>query len=331
MGEYRYTLRKFVRDWMLVLAMAAGAGLYLTYHAIPALHPAGPVLEKVATKVQPLLLFAMLLLTFCKIEPRQLKPHKWQAWLLLVQGGLFMALACLLVLCPEIPHRIGLEALMLCLICPTATACAVVTGKLGGDMAGVVTYTILINLLTAVAVPLMVPLIHPVEGLDFFSAFAKILAKVFPLLILPCLLAWLMRYLTPRLHAALLKRSDLSFYIWTISLTLAILMSTRAIVHNEDSAGLLLDIAVASLLSCIFQFAAGKMIGRKYGQTITAGQALGQKNTVFGIWMGYTFLDPITSVAGGFYSLWHNCYNTWQLYKTRKRKEEASAAARQGN
>ena len=31
--------------------------------------------------------------------------------------------------------------------------------------------------------------------------------------------------------------------------------------------------------------------------------------------MGYTFLTPDTSIAGGFYSIWHNVYNSWQLYK----------------
>ena len=325
MSEYKYTLAKFVRDWMLVIAMVAGAGIYLVYHAIPELHPAGPVLEVICKKIQPVMLFAMLFLSFCKIEPRQLRPRRWQAWLLLVQGGLFVGIALLLYFVPEISHKITVEALMLCLICPTATACAVVTGKLGGDMAGVVTYTILINLLVSVVVPLMVPLIHPVEGMSFLKAFWMILAKVFPLLIMPCLLAWLVRYAFPKVHKWLLGYVGLSFVIWAFSLTLAILMSTRAIVHSGQGFAALLDIALASLLACAFQFWAGKRIGTRYGSRITAGQALGQKNTVFGIWMGYTFLDPLTSISGGFYSLWHNIFNTWQLYRVRKRREAAEA------
>lgn len=323
MAEYRYTFRKFIRDWMLILGIVAGASVYLVYHAIPALHPAGPVLEKVCKTVQPVFLFMMLFLTFCKIEPKQLKPHRWQAWLLLFQTLSFVVIALLLIAFPDMPRKIAVEALMLCLICPTATACAVVTGKLGGDMAGVLTYTILINLAVALLVPLLVPLIHPVEGLSFFTAFCKILAKVFPLLIMPCLLAWFVRYCMPRLHSWLLNFTDLAFYIWAVSLTLAILMSTRAIVHSGNSVSILMDIAAASLLSCILQFYAGKKIGARWGQKITAGQSLGQKNTVFGIWMGYTFLDPVVSIAGGFYSIWHNCYNTWQLYRTRKAREAA--------
>ena len=321
MGEYRYTFLKFLRDWALIIGMMVGASLYLVYHAIPALHPAGPVLEAIVKELQPMLLFAMLFLSFCKIEPQQMRPHRWMGWLLLVQGLCFIALSLVLVLWPSVPARAGVEAAMLCLICPTATACAVVTGKLGGNMAGVVTYTVLINLVVAVLVPLMVPLIHPMAGLTFGEAFMRILAKVFPLLILPCLSAWLVRYLLPKFHAWLLGFPNLSFYIWAVSLTLAILMSTRAIVQNESGTTVLWEIAAASLLACVFQFWLGRRIGKRYRCPISAGQALGQKNTVFGIWMGYTFLDPVTSVAGGFYSIWHNCYNTWQMYKKRKASE----------
>jgi BASS family bile acid:Na+ symporter len=244
-------------------------------------------------------------------------------WLLLIQAGLFTLLALLLAFVPALPLRYGFEAAMLCLICPTATACAVVTGKLGGNMAGVVTYTVLINLVVAVLVPLLVPLIHPMAGLSFSEAFVRILVKVFPLLILPCLAAWLVRYLLPKFHAWLLRFPDLAFYIWSVSLTLAILMSTRAIVRNEAGAVVLWQIGIASLLCCVLQFWLGRRIGRKYQCPISAGQALGQKNTVFGIWMGYTFLTPVISVACGFYTIWHNVYNTYQMYRKRKRDEAA--------
>ena len=325
MGEYRYTLAKFLKDWALIIGMIVGASLYLAYHAVPALHPAGPVLERIVKNVQPMLLFAMLFLSFIKIEPQQMRPHKWMLWLLLVQCGCFVGLALLLIFFPDLPLRHGVEAAMLCLICPTATACAVVTGKLGGNMAGVVTYTVLINLAVAVLVPLVVPLIHPMEGLTFSEAFVRILAKVFPLLILPALTAWLVRYLLPKVHAWLLKYSNLSFYIWAVSLTLAILMSTRAIVRNDAGAVVLWEIGIASLLTCVLQFWLGRRIGRRYQCPISAGQALGQKNTVFGIWMGYTFMTPVVSVAGGFYSIWHNCYNTYQMYRKRK-QDEAKAS-----
>ncbi len=323
MPEWRYTFRKFLRDWTLIIGMIVGVSAYLAYRAIPALHPAGPMLRSIVVEIQPFLIFCMLFLSFCKIEPQQMRPHKWMFRLLPIQCLSFVGLALLLFLLPDLPCRIAIESAMLCMICPTATACAVVTGKLGGNMAGVVTYTVLINLLVAVLVPLVLPLIHPVEGLSFHSASLKILGKVFPMLILPCMLAWTVRYVFPGLHKWLLRYTGLSFYIWAVSLTLAILMSTRAIVHSSAGTVALVETAVASLLTCALQFRIGRLVGKRYACRISAAQALGQKNTVFGIWMGYSFMTPEISMAGGFYSIWHNCYNTWQLYRKRKADEAA--------
>ncbi len=28
-------------------------------------------------------------------------------------------------------------------------------------------------------------------------------------------------------------------------------------------------------------------------------------------------MDPVVSVAGGFYTIWHNAFNSWQLYRRR--------------
>ena len=336
------SVRNFIKEWVLPIAMVTGASLYIIYHFLPApVHRLGPFLENTVAVVQPLLIFFMLFLTFCGIEPRDLKPHRWHWWLLLVQGGLFVLLgmaAWLLMRCfPDAGQRwsVLLESAMLCLICPTATAAAVVTRKLGGDVPGITTYIVLINILTAVLVPLVVPFVHPVTDLGFYEVFSMISAKVFPLLITPCLCAWLVRYLFPMLHRWLLRYPDLAFYLWSMALTLAISMTARSIVRSNMSIGLLLSIALVSLVCCIFHFSAGRYIGGRYKprrkdvsqdvsergryvRKVTAGQSLGQKNTVFAIWMGYTFMTPETAIIGGLYSLWHNIYNSRQLRRAGK-------------
>ena len=343
-----------VRDWMLPIAMLTGASIYLIYHALPApFHKAGPFLSDFVGVLQPCLIFSMLFLTFCRIEPRDLKPHRWHGWLLLIQGGSFVLLGLIafssLHWMPEGHHGwvILIESAMLCLICPTATAAAVVTRKLGGDVAGITTYTVLINLVVALLVPLVVPMIQPVEGLSFFIAFSMILAKVFPLLILPCLAAWLVRYLLPGLHRRLLEYPDLAFYIWAVSLTLAIAVSVKYLMASTLSLGMIGLMALVSLVCCSMQFCLGRFIGGRYRprrhkkaliqaglpeagpgcdtvilrgrriRKVTAGQALGQKNTVFAIWMAYTFMTPETAIIGGLYSIWHNIYNSWQLSRHR--------------
>ena len=69
-------------------------------------------------------------------------------------------------------------------------------------------------------------------------------------------------------------------------------------------------------------------MGRRYDMQVTVAQSLGQKNTVFAIWMGYTFLNPVTSIAGGFYSVWHNIYNSYQLAKLEKKNETHATEGR---
>jgi len=342
-------LKQTIKDWMLPIAMLTGASLYLIYDALPEpVHRAGPFLNDLVAVLQPLLIFAMLFLTFCRIEPRELKPHRWHWWLLLIQGGLFTLLGLGTVLLVKLfpgwgsDWKVLVESAMLCLICPTATAAAVVTRKLGGDVPGITTYIVLINILAAVLVPLIVPLIQPMAGLTFWEAFNMILAKVLPLLMLPCFCAWLVRYLMPGVHRKLLKWQDLPFNLWVVALVLAIAVTTKAIVTSEMSWTLILAMSAVSLLCCIFQFRAGRYVGSCYKprrpspsalkaeergrevRKVTAGQSLGQKNTVFAIWLGYTFMTPETAIVGGLYSIWHNCFNSWQLYRHNHRTPDTS-------
>ena len=142
-----------------------------------------------------------------------------------------------------------------------------------------------------------------------------IIRKVFPLLISPMLAGLIIRRFSPTLLRWLTSIPDLAFYRWLISSSLAIAVTTRILVHAEVSWLLCLLILIGSLVACFMQFATGRLVGRRYEEAVTAGQACGQKNTVLAIWVGYTFLDPLTSVAGGFYTIWHNVFNAWQLYK----------------
>lgn len=311
---------RFIKDWTLPIAMCAGAAAYFVYTGIPALAPTKPFVAQLVAFLQPALIFAMLFITFCKVNPKDLRPNRWHGWLLLIQAGCFALLSLLLILFPHLPGQVLVEGAMLCLICPTATAAAVVTGKLGGSAASLTTYTILINLATALVVPVFVPLIHPHDDFAFGTYFTLILGNVFPLLFCPFLLAMFVRYCLPRFHRVVTRCKDLAFYLWAVALALAIGVTVKSIVHSTVALSYQIGIAAVSLACCAFQFWAGKRIGAHYGDATSAGQALGQKNTVFAIWMGYTFMTPVTSVAGGFYSIWHNIYNSYQLYE--KRKEE---------
>lgn len=298
--------------------MISGALAYYICSQLPLTYEVKHDILSVIEVLQPVLLFIMLFVAFCKIKPTDLKPHRWHLWLLLTQCLIFIAACLFLWAYPTSGARVIVEGFMLAIICPTATACAVVTQKLGGDSAATTSYTIIINLIVALLCPLLLPVAHPQPGLTFLPAFMVIINKVFPLLIVPLFLAWFVRYLMPSFHKRIVATKDLAFYMWAVSLAIAIAVTCKALAHSEESLWNVGGIAVVTLVACLFQFTFGKWIGSHYGKRMEAGQALGQKNTVFIIWLGYTFLSPITAAAGGFYSVWHNLVNSWQLYKKRK-------------
>lgn len=314
-------LIRFLKNWTLPVAIVSGIVAYLIYAHVSLFDPTRPYAAPVVSVVQPVLIGFMLFLSFCKIDVRDLRPRRSHLWLLLMQCGAFAALGLLVHFFPDIPGRLIIEGAALCIVCPTATAAAVVTQKLDGDAADVTMYTILSNLAVALVVPLMVPLIHPQAGQTFWVSFGLILSKVFPMLICPLIAAQLIRWLWPRGHAFFTSFRDLAFYLWAVSLSIAIAVTTRSIAHSHEPLGELFALAFVSLICCIALFGLGRKVGRHYSHPISSAQGLGQKNTVFGIWMGYTFLDPVTSIAGGFYSVWHNCYNTYQLRRHAMGKE----------
>ena len=218
----------------------------------------------------------------------------------------------------EEAYRDIFEGAMVCLICPTATAAAVITGKLGGSASTLTTYTLLSNVLAAIAVPLVFPLVEPHADITFVVAFLKILSKVFPLLLAPFFIALLFRYYIPSVHRLLSKYHGVAFYLWAVALTIVTGQTVRSLVTAAADVSIEIMIALAGLATCCLQFYFGKRIGSAYRDRISAGQALGQKNTVLAIWMAVTYLNPLSSVGPGSYVVWQNIFNSYQLWKKRK-------------
>ena len=65
---------RFIKNWTLPIAMLAGALSYFIYTGIPALEPTKPYVARFIDILQPTLIFAMLFITFCKVNPRELRP-----------------------------------------------------------------------------------------------------------------------------------------------------------------------------------------------------------------------------------------------------------------
>ena len=184
------------------------------------------------------------------------------------------------------------------------------------------TYTFLSNLLCALLIPICFPLIEPASQMTFWGAFSLIMQKVCLVLAVPMLLALLTKSLPQlrRFHQWLIHIPDLSFYLWGCSLMIVTGTTLKNIFHAGTSVVFLLLIGFSGLVLCLLQYAVGRYIGRFFGTSIESGQALGQKNTAFAIWIATTYLHPLSTVGPGCYILWQNIINSIEIWKKGKYK-----------
>ena len=313
---------RFIKDWTLPVAMGMGTVIYLIFGFTPQLDEAARFFAPICDAILPLFMFLVLFVTFCKVDFRQLRPVAWHFWTGMFQVvfiGVMMGLILGFHMTGD--SLILMEAILMCIISPCATAAAVVTQKLGGSLEQMTTYTFLSNFITALLVPVCFPLIEKGADMTFWAAFIKILYEVFIVLIVPMLLAYVVKHYMHRLHQRIISVRDLSYYLWSCSLMIVTGTTVKNIVHANTTVALLMAIALLGLVMCIVQFAVGRFIGHYFNHTQESGQALGQKNTAFAIWMAYTFLNPLSSVGPGCYILWQNIVNSVEIWQKRREQQ----------
>ena len=310
---------RFLKDWTLPVAIATGVSSYLLFRYVPALDAVGDQISPVVDVVFPFTVFLTLLVTFTKVDFRQMQPHRWQAWVLAAQLALVAAVTGLVFLSDgNTEQKMLWEGTLTCVIAPAASASPVVTGKLGGNISTMTAFVILSSLASSLLIPAVFPLLERTVHVDFLSAFFIILQKVATILVLPLLLGWLIQRYAPRLQQWIARRPDLGFYCWAFSLAITSGITVKNILHSEASVALLTAIALLSFLACLVQFAIGHIIGGHSGEAINCRQAMFQKNTALAIWVSYMYLNPMASVGAGCYVLWQNIINSLELWRSGK-------------
>ncbi len=272
-------MKRFFDSNALWLSMVIGA---LGYRY---LLPLAPIL--------PWLIFFMLFFTFCKVNPLDLRLHKWH-WVVLA-AQLFLSLTTYLLTLSLSHNPILAQGILMCFIMPTATAAPIIAGKMGGSIQNLTTFTLLSNFATALIVPATFPLINPASDMTFWPAFLLILSRVAPLLLGPFFSAWLLRiiynaiqrkkYLSARATSGLSaprsvsasglsgeagpKEFELSpglaqipFYLWVASIIVLFAVVTNTVLTNRQlQMTNILLLLVSSFFACLLQFGLGKLIG----------------------------------------------------------------------
>ena len=308
----------FFKRFSLPVSLLVGIVFYLMFSRIDILVPVGDVAGPLLLDIMPVVLFTILYVTFCKIQIKEMKPRTWHFILQgirIVLSGLFV---WLITLTSDADTKLVLEGVFICIICPTAAAAPVVTEKLGGSIGSLTIYTIIANVVTTIIIPLFFPMVEKSADMSFIFAVLMVLKNVTLVLVVPLALALISRKVIPSFTTCLAKKKNLGFYLWCINLYIVSGVTVRNILQCTVSGTSLVLLLVLPLFVTVAQFAIGKAVGRPFGDSISAGQALGQKNTVVGIWLTISFLNPLAAVAPGAYVLWQNMVNAWQLWYKEK-------------
>ena len=305
---------KFIKEWTLPCAMVAGACVYLLFAEVPFLEPVGEAVGPWFLEILPVLIFMTLYVTFCKIRLHDLRLRSWHVLMQAIRITMAGALVVAVKSTADPTLRLALEGAFACIICPTASAAAVVTEKLGGSIASMTVYTLIDNAVTAVLVPLMFPMIELHADLDFASSFMTILERTALVLVMPFICAMATRRWLPKAAKRIKERRNLGFYFWAVNLSIVMGLT----LHNIFTAGIsALSMAALILVPAVVTivlFGTGKAVGRRFGDSVDGGQALGQKNTGVGIWLVMIYLNPVVAIAPCAYVVWQNTLNSWQLW-----------------
>ena len=262
----------------------------------------------------PYLIFVMLLLTYIKLSLTEMVFTKMHLWLLVFQ--LLGSVIVYLVISPY--NQVLAQGAMVCILAPTATSAPVIAGMLRGNILSLTGYSLISNLLVVIAAPIIFSYIG-YHQLPFIDSAFQISKKVIFLLVFPLILAVLINKFTPKAGVFLQKKTQISFYLWSIALAV-VSGRTLEFIIAQGKNNIIIEIllAVFALLICGLQFWMGRKIGRKFDDTVAGGQGLGQKNTILAIWMAQVYLNPIASIGPGAYVLWQNMINSWQVWRNRK-------------
>lgn len=290
-----------VKSFMMPIAMTSGIIL-------------GIVIPKVILAlgvILPYLVAGMLLVAYSKLHFRSIRITSMHIILFMIQ----MLGSLLVWKLVSYWSPLYAEQAFICLFCPVASSAPVVVSMLGGSLTSMVAYILLFYVGTSVMTPLILPIVTGSETIPFLSLSLNIASQVMPTILVPLLLTMAMKLRFRRGIHFLRDNQSLAFYMWSICLTLVMGKATTYVMA-EPSRMIPVEVmlAVISLLTCLFQFGVGRLIGLYFHEKIAATQSLGQKNVAMGLWLIFAYLNPLVSVGMATYSIFQNTINSLQIY-----------------
>lgn len=299
-------MHDFLKKWASPIAIIAGILFF-------------KILDPLSFLI-PTLLFSMIFVTYCSLSLQEVKFHRIHIVLITSQIGSGLLVYFII----NQFNTLTAEAMLICVIAPTAISATVIAPMIGGNIASLTLYTLLGNLTTAALLPVLLPLLGIATDLPFFQAFWFILKQLFLMLIAPLIGTLVLARYFPVPYHAIRKRQSIAFYIWILSFAIVIARSFNFfLAYGDENIPVVISITAGSLVFCAFQYWLGRRIGNRYGDRITGGQALGHKNTVLAIWMAQSYMHPLASIGPTAYILWQATFNGYQVWRYQRQLPKA--------
>jgi BASS family bile acid:Na+ symporter len=202
-------------------------------------------------------------------------------------------------------------------ISPTAIAAPAIIALLHGRVEYVVASVLVTNLAMAALLPPVLPL---VAGAGTPVSVREVALVIGQIVLLPMFAARIAGMLPRTVLSFVRKGKPLTFYALPPSIFLT---TSKAVFFISREATVppmtLVAIALVSLAVCAASFSTGAFIGGSRRRR-EASQALGQKNNSFTIWLALTFVSPLAALGPTFYVVYHNVYNSLQLYAFERKR-----------
>lgn len=280
----------FNRTTALITAMALGA-------LMPAAHILSPAIS-----------YLIMFMLFCAFLDLRFNAQMFDKTVFFVlAANLIIPVGCYFLIAP-FDQTLALIAFVTAAT-PTAISSPVIVGFLGGRVAYAVASVLLTNIVMAIFLPVALPFVAPAA---VPAGTLVVLASAATVILVPLMLAQLMRWAPPRAASAARGLKSLSFPAWLGVLFIATASASYFIRTAYDGPpAFLWIIALVAAMVCIANFAIGYLLGGTDARE--ASQCLGQKNTMFTLWFSLSFLSPLIALGPAFYVLFHNLYNSYQL------------------
>jgi BASS family bile acid:Na+ symporter len=263
------------------------------------------------------LLMAMLFLAFLDLE---FKPGSFQKGVIwVVAANIAVAFSAYWILRP-LNLNLAITAFITG-IAPTAIAAPVIIGFLQGQVEFVVGAVLLGNITMSLVLPVALPfVVGDVVKVSIWQVLRPVLVTMF----VPFLMARAAHLLPQNVQSAVRRGKAFSFALWLTALLISTAKASDFLRNDVSaSASAVLPIAAISLILCIINFSLGAVLGgERFRQE--SSQSLGQKNNAFVIWVALTFINPLAAMGPTFYILYHNLYNSWQIYRFERRRGKQS-------